>query len=119
MATLQHRNRAVAFRSPIDGVTERVNTDLLDRNEILSVEPQVDSWLFRIRPSNPRDVTEGLMIGQAARDWLSREIGRMKVILSTLAPQNMAVDLSPLVIAQVVDRFSQGLGAATNLSDGT
>lgn len=94
MVTLNHRNRSVPFRSPVDGVIERVNTDLLARKELLSVEPQVDSWLFRIRPTNPPEVTQGLMIGQTAREWLSREIGRMKVFLSTLAPQNMAVGTS-------------------------
>jgi glycine cleavage system H protein len=85
---LRHGERAVAFRSPVDGVVREINEEMLDREEILSVEPQSAAWICRIRPDDPGAVLGGMMIGATAKDWLEREVARVKVFLSTIAPEH-------------------------------
>jgi len=85
---LRHGDRAVAFRSPVDGVVREVNDEMLGRGEILSVEPQSSAWICRIKPNDPGSVLGGMMIGNTAKEWLQREVARVKVFLSTITPEH-------------------------------
>ena len=85
---LRHGERSVAVRSPIDGVIESVNSAVLERRDLRDVHPLTSNWFYRVKPKCTSDCLKNLLIGDAATDWLSREVQRLKVILSTIAPQN-------------------------------
>lgn len=85
---VRHGDRAVAFRSPVDGVIRDVNTDVLGRHEILSMEPHAASWIYRIKPDDTSSLLDGMMLGTAAKEWLRREASRLKVFLSTISPEH-------------------------------
>jgi glycine cleavage system H protein len=89
-----HGDRKLSFRSPVDGVIEEVHGDILGRKELLSIEPHSASWIYRIRPRDPAAAIQGLMLGKIAKEWLQREVARMKVFLTTLAPLNPAVGVT-------------------------
>jgi len=92
--TMHHGDRKLSFRSPVDGVIEDVHDDVLRRKELLSIEPASASWIYRIRPQDAAAAIQGMMLGKAAKEWLQREVARMKVFLSTLAPANAAVGVT-------------------------
>ncbi len=85
---LLHGDRTATFRAPIDGVIEEVNTELLERHEMFGAEPFSSGWVYRIKPSNTSVLQKSLLLGESAKDWLSREVQRLKVILATVAPAN-------------------------------
>jgi glycine cleavage system H protein len=85
---LRHGERSITVRSPIDGTIESVNDAVLERRDLRDVHPLTSSWFYRVKPKCTSDCLKNLLIGDAATDWLSREVQRLKVILSTIAPQN-------------------------------
>ena len=85
---LRHGERTATFRAPIDGVIEDVNSELLESHEMFGAEPFSSGWVYRIKPTNTTVLQKSLLLGESAKDWLSREVQRLKVILSTVAPAN-------------------------------
>jgi glycine cleavage system H protein len=85
---VRHGEREVAFRSPVDGVVREVNADILERRDILGVEPFTAAWLYRVKPEDTSGMLDGMMIGNTAKEWLRREASRLKVFLSTVSPQH-------------------------------
>jgi glycine cleavage system H protein len=108
---LRHGDRAVAFRSPIDGVVREVNAEMVGREEFLSVEPHSAAWLYRIRPKDTSAVLGGMMLGDAAKSWLQREVARLKVFLSTIAPEH------PVLGHTMQDGGLPGYGLIDHLDD--
>ncbi len=85
---LRHDHRTVTFRAPVDGVIEEINTDLLQRHDYRGLEPFSAAWLYRIRPKVPSTALRDLLLGDAAKEWLGREVQRLKVILAMIAPSD-------------------------------
>jgi glycine cleavage system H protein len=85
---LRHDGRRLVLRSPIDGVIEAVNTEALERRDLRGLEPFSAAWVYRVRPERTAAALHGLLLGDAAKEWLDREVQRLKVILSTIAPKN-------------------------------
>lgn len=108
---IRHGDRAVAFRSPVDGVIRDVNPDVVGRHEILSMEPQSASWIYRIKPDDTSSMLDGMMLGTAAKEWLRREASRLKVFLSTIAPEH------PVLGATMQDGGLPGYGLIDFMDD--
>jgi len=85
--TLRRGNRTVSFRAPLDGVIDSVNTNHIRRHDPESTGLLSAEWVYRISPSDTSSMLDGLRIGQQAKTWLDRELRRIKVLLSTLAPE--------------------------------
>lgn len=85
---LRHGDRSVSVRAPVDGVIEEVNTELMKEHELRGIEPFTDSWLYRLKLRDSSILAKTLLIGQEAREWLSREVQRLKVFLATIAPEH-------------------------------
>lgn len=81
----RHGQRSVPFRTPVAGIVTAVNPEVSGREELLSIEPQSASWICKIRPTDTAAFSH-LMLGKTATDWLQREVGRLKVFLSTICP---------------------------------
>lgn len=85
---LRHGDRTATFRAPVDGVIEDVNSELLESHEMYGAEPFSAGWVYRIKPASTTAFQKSLLLGESAKDWLSREVQRLKVILATVAPAN-------------------------------
>jgi glycine cleavage system H lipoate-binding protein len=103
--------RAIAFRAPIDGRVEEVNTELLTAGELRGIEPYTASWLYRIQPKDTSLVTKTMVIGAEAKSWLKREVERLKVFLATISPHN------PALSTTMQDGGMPASGLITHLSD--
>jgi glycine cleavage system H protein len=85
---LRHDGRRLVLRSPVDGVIETVNQELVERRDLRGIEPFSAGWIYRVRPENTARTLQHLLLGDAAKEWLDREVQRLKVILATIAPKN-------------------------------
>ncbi len=83
-----HGDRVATFRAPVDGTVKEINTEFLKRPELRGVEPYTSAWLYRIRPDDTSSVPKKLHLGWDAKQWLNREVQRLKVFLSTIAPDH-------------------------------
>lgn len=88
---VRHGIRTIRFRAPVSGTIEEINTERMHEGELRSIEPYTDAWLYRIRPEDPSILARAMMIGTEAKDWLSREVNRLKVFLATLAQNQPAL----------------------------
>jgi len=85
---LRHDGRRLVLRSPIDGVIETINNEIVERRDLRGIEPFSAAWIYRVRPENTARTLQSLLLGNAAKEWLDREVQRLKVILATIAPKN-------------------------------
>ena len=85
---VRHGERTAAFRAPVDGRIEAVNKDVLKRRNVHSSGPITDSWLYKIEPDDVEDIPKSLLLGDAARAWLNREVQRLRVFLATMTPRH-------------------------------
>ena len=94
--TLRHDDRSVSFLAPIDGVIEEVNSTVPEPGETPDINPMTASWFYRIRPMDTAALQQRLRIGKAAREWLDREVDRLKVLVATLTPERQVVGATQL-----------------------
>ena len=85
---LRHGDRAAAFRAPVDGIVTEVNNDLVERHDFSDSGSFTSGWLCKLEPTDTSQVSKDLLIGRAAREWVSREVQRLKVFLAMIAPQH-------------------------------
>jgi glycine cleavage system H protein len=85
---IHHGGRAMAFRAPFDGVVKSVNKDMLDRDNLLGVEPYTAAWLYKIAPTDTSSFAQRMHLGSEAKQWLYHEVQRLKVFLATVAPMH-------------------------------
>ncbi len=89
---IRHDGRSLSLRSPIDGVIETVNEEIVERRDLRGIEPFSAAWVYRVRPDNAARALQSLLLGDTAKEWLDREVQRLKVILATIAPKNPVLD---------------------------
>jgi hypothetical protein len=82
---LFHDNRSVVVESPFAGVVEGVNKQ---HGEDSEDAPLTAEWLCRVRPQDSSLLQETMLVGARAAQWLRREGRRLRVFLSTIAPQH-------------------------------
>jgi glycine cleavage system H protein len=85
---LRHEGRRLVLRSPVDGVIETVNKEIVERRDLRGIEPFSAAWIYRVRPDSTVRALQSLLLGDTAKEWLDREVQRLKVILATIAPKN-------------------------------
>jgi hypothetical protein len=87
--TIEQAGRSLRFPSPVSGTVSRENTDLMDRPELLSVNPYEAGWVCRIDPTHLQDDLRELRIGADAVTWYEGEISRLGELLKELAAKGI------------------------------
>ena len=78
LCTLVQQGKQLNICSPVTG-TITANNDLLAHNaSSLNDSPYSDGWVYLIEPADWCKEIRGLILGQAYRDWLKREVSRLK-----------------------------------------
>jgi glycine cleavage system H protein len=71
----QHR---AAFASPVDGVVDRVDTELHWHPEMIRTNPYKDGWVCSLKPKNLARNLKVLRIADEAKSWLQEEALKFK-----------------------------------------
>lgn len=82
---LHNGERSLALHSPVDGVVEAVNTGL---PAVADDESYARDWICKVRPDDISAIPRRMLLGEQAREWLQREVRRLKVFLATIAPEH-------------------------------
>ncbi len=87
--TIEQAGRSLRFPSPVSGTVSKHNTDLMERPELLSVNPYEAGWVCRVDPTHLRDDLRALRIGVDAVTWYETEISRLGELLKGLAAKGV------------------------------
>ncbi len=62
--------------------------------ERLRLDPYGTGWLFEGSEVHGSNIRAGLLTGDLAREWMSREVGRMTELIRRLGPSESASELT-------------------------
>lgn len=83
--------------SPISGTILDANTDLAGSPELLSQDPYMEGWIYRIKPSDWKKETGSYYLAEEAVNWSVKELERFKdflaVSMKKVAPEPSMVAL--------------------------
>jgi glycine cleavage system H lipoate-binding protein len=82
IVTIKQGKRQAEFRSPVDGVIDSVNEELLSKPESMRKNPYEAGWIYSIKPTNITENIKSLRIADDAASWIKNEISRFKNFLS-------------------------------------
>lgn len=71
--TIKHEYSDLEFFSPLDGVVDAVNQELLDNADLLTDEPYGGGWLMTIEPRNIGKSNKNFLRGPEAKAWMVEE----------------------------------------------
>jgi glycine cleavage system H lipoate-binding protein len=72
--TINHDYGDMEFFSPLDGVVDSTNHELLENSELLTEDPYADGWLMTVEPKNIAKSNRNFLRGQEARAWMVEEV---------------------------------------------
>lgn len=76
VATLESGKWAGGVPCPFEGVVERINTEVVDRPQLVNIAPYTDAWLALVRPLDPDHALDRLHTGadaiEALKAWIVR-----------------------------------------------
>jgi glycine cleavage system H protein len=76
-------NRTAVFTSPLDGVVAGINEGLFLDPQALTNDPYRRGWICALSPKNLARNLRQLYIAEEAKDWLERELQRLRDFFSS------------------------------------
>ena len=70
---IHHDYGDVEFLSPLEGVVESINHDLLNDAQLLTDKPYTDGWLMTVEPQSIRKSTKNLLTDNEVKTWMTDE----------------------------------------------
>jgi glycine cleavage system H lipoate-binding protein len=71
--TIEHKHGDIEFFSPVDGVVESINQEILDDASLVTDQPYTGGWLMTIEPKNIMKSNKNLLKGKDASAWMVEE----------------------------------------------
>jgi len=71
--TIEHKNGDIEFFSPVSGVVDSINQELLEDTDLVTDKPYSDGWLMTIEPKSILKSNKNLLKGKEARNWMVEE----------------------------------------------
>jgi glycine cleavage system H protein len=70
--------RTAEFNSPVDGVINSINDEVVKNPNVLKDNPYEDGWVYSIKPTNLANDIKSLSVAEEALTWLKYEVMRFK-----------------------------------------
>jgi len=80
---LRHGDHKLSVPSPVSGRVTNVNSELLDRPELIKLKPYELGWVCTMEPANLTGELRELKIGDDAVSWYREEINRYAELIRT------------------------------------
>ena len=113
-----HQSGTVRLSAPVSGQITQTNPILSQRPELLNHAPYGEGWVLLIEPSDLKGDLKRLMYGEHAKDWLKREIEKLRTLINRashgdaptmtdggLLTQDFMSELNLAQRRQVIDSF--------------
>jgi len=78
LALLISNGKHLRVCSPVSGRIVEDNPEVLEDSGQLTIDPFGKGWLFKVRPFQWNEETNGYYVGEKATEWISQEINRFK-----------------------------------------
>ncbi len=78
IAQLVSAEKTLDILAPVSGTISGLNPALQHQKMIVGQVPYESNWMVDINPKNWHNETRELLSGEAAKNWLSLELGRMR-----------------------------------------
>jgi glycine cleavage system H protein len=82
MAEIEHQGKTLRIFSPVSGEILAMNALLTDNPELLSEDPYMRGWMYKVKPDQWMDETNSCYMAEDATKWLGKELERFKDFLS-------------------------------------
>jgi CheY-like chemotaxis protein len=80
LISLVQKPNVLSVLSPVSGTVRRVNTNILERIELLKMKPYELGWMCCIEPTNLSEDLRSLRIGADAMSWYEGELRQFREI---------------------------------------
>ena len=76
--TLIQNGKRLEIKSPVTGIIEEQNNDLLEDASLLNSDPYTAGWILMVKPLSWISELKSYLMGQPYNDWLKTEAVRLK-----------------------------------------
>lgn len=71
-------DKVLKIFSPISGIIEYSNSNLIESPELLNNDPYGQGWIYKIKPAKWKEETRMYYLAEEATNWSKKEIERLK-----------------------------------------
>ncbi len=82
LADVEHDGKLLRILSPISGEIADLNQDLVESPDLMTIDPYMKGWMFKITPSDWIADTRGCYLANEATRWSEQEVDRFKGFLA-------------------------------------
>lgn len=112
MFTIVQDGKHLVLYSPVSGTIKNVNKELTINSSMINNSPYNDGWIYEVEPSKWMAEYRNFLMGDSYREWLSKEVVRLKEFLGTHFFRNQAPELQPVMQdgGEIVDNLLENMG---------
>jgi len=112
MFTIVQDGKQLVLYSPVSGTIQNVNSELTHNSGIINNSPYGDGWIYEVRPSKWMAEYRNFLMGDNYKEWLSKEVTRLKEFLGSHIFRNQAPGLVPVMQdgGEIVDNLLENMG---------
>lgn len=82
MAEIEHKGKTLRIISPVSGEVLSINPLLTANPELLSEDPYLKGWMYKVKPTHWITETNSCLIAEDATNWQRKELERFKDFIS-------------------------------------
>lgn len=91
---LTHQSGVTPLAAPVSGTIRSINSKLAARPALLNRDPYGEGWTTLIEPADLKSSLRGLMYGEKVRDWLVREIEKLRSLINSIVAPTAAGEVA-------------------------
>lgn len=80
--TIEQGKRTAEFNSPVDGVIDSINEEIVSNPGVIKENPYESGWIYSIKPTNLSTNIKSLTIAEDALTWLKKEVQKFREFIA-------------------------------------
>ena len=80
--TIKQGKRKAEFNSPVDGVIDSINEEIINNPKGIKENPYDMSWIYSIKPTNLPSNIKSLSVAEDALAWLKKEVQKFREFIA-------------------------------------
>jgi glycine cleavage system H protein len=82
LVTIQQGKRKAEFNSPVDGVIDSINEEIVNNPKVIKENPYEKGWIYSIKPTNLPTNIKSLSVAEDALAWLKKEVQKFREFIA-------------------------------------
>ena len=82
LVTIQQGKRKAEFNSPVDGVIDSINKEIISNPKVIKENPYENAWIYSVKPTNLPTNIKSLSIAEDALAWLKKEVQKFREFIA-------------------------------------